>query len=43
MITINSAKEPEKLPNLKLNIDSLKKRGLLENEVKLYVNISNSI
>jgi len=38
MITINSAKEPEKLPNLKFNIDSLKKRGLLENEVKLYVN-----
>jgi len=38
MTTINTAKEPEKLPNLKFNIDSLKKHGLLENEVKLYVN-----
>ena len=38
MITINEIKEPEKLSGIKFSIDNLKKSGLLENEVKLYVN-----
>ena len=38
MTTIKQAKEPEKLSVHKFDIGSLKKNGLLENEVKLYVN-----
>jgi hypothetical protein len=38
MTTIAQAKEPTKLSGQKFNIDNLKKSGLFENEVKLYVN-----
>ena len=38
MTTIKQTKEPEKLSVHKFDIGSLKKNGLLENEVKLYVN-----
>ena len=38
MITIDQVKEPVKLSGQKFSIDNLKKNGLLENEVNLYVN-----
>ena len=38
MSTSKDAKEPQQLSGIKFNIDNLIKSGLLEKEVKLYVN-----
>ena len=38
MATINKIKEPDQIKEIKFKIDNLKKSGLLEEKVKLYVN-----